>query len=92
MRNGRNEGHEYVGSHRLKMEGDAVEKKRYQHVRGNRPRHSAVVHEKGADGNLNQHRSQGGETLQLGRRVFVSGMRYEHFGEDVLKAFTQIRP
>ena len=73
------------------MKGDAVTQESYEQVRGESRRYAAKVHEKGTGGQLYHHGSQSGEALQLGGRIFVSRMRNEQFGEDVLKAFAQIR-
>ena len=67
MRHGRNERHEHIRRHRLKMKGDSVEQERYQHVPVKSPGHSAKVHQKGTCRELHHHGSQSGEALQLGR-------------------------
>ena len=73
------------------MEGDAVGEERDQHIEGDGSLDPAKVHKKGTGGQLDQHRGQGGETLQLGRGILVSGMRNEQFGNNVLQTFAEIR-
>ena len=90
MSHGRYERHEYICGHCLKMKRDTVYQQCNEHIGGKSPLDSTEVHEKGTNWKLDQHGGEGGKTLQLGGRVFVSGMRYQQFGDNILKTLAQI--